>query len=315
MRHLIDSLDLSVAETQEILDLADRIAGDPAAYAHCADGKILATLFYEPSTRTRLSFETAMLNLGGRTLGFAGAEQCSATKGETVADTARVISCYADIIAMRHPKEGAPLRASMYSKIPVINAGDGGHNHPTQTMIDLLTIRQRKGRLDHLKVGFCGDLKFGRTVHSLVNSLVRYSGNEFYFISPEELKVPDYLVEDTLKPTKTPYHEVISLEDTLPRLDVLYMTRVQKERFFNEEDYIRLKDIYILDQEKLNLAKADTPVLHPLPRVDEIATEVDADPRAAYFQQVLNGKFIRMALILSLLDLTDPVTGKKVLVC
>ena len=315
MRHLIDSLDLSVAETQEILDLADRIAGDPAAYAHCADGKILATLFYEPSTRTRLSFETAMLNLGGRTLGFAGAEQCSATKGETVADTARVISCYADIIAMRHPKEGAPLRASMYSKIPVINAGDGGHNHPTQTMIDLLTIRQRKGRLDHLKVGFCGDLKFGRTVHSLVNSLVRYSGNEFYFISPEELKVPDYLVEDTLKPTKTPYHEVISLEDTLPRLDVLYMTRVQKERFFNEEDYIRLKDIYILDQEKLNLAKADMPVLHPLPRVDEIATEVDADPRAAYFLQVLNGKFIRMALILSLLDLTDPVTGKKVLVC
>ena len=315
MRHLIDSLDLSVAETQEILDLADRIAGDPAAYAHCADGKILATLFYEPSTRTRLSFETAMLNLGGRTLGFAGAEQCSATKGETVADTARVVSCYADIIAMRHPKEGAPLRASMYSKIPVINAGDGGHNHPTQTMIDLLTIRQRKGRLDHLKVGFCGDLKFGRTVHSLVNSLVRYPENEFYFISPEELKVPDYLVEDTLKPTKTPYHEVISLEDTLPRLDVLYMTRVQKERFFNEEDYIRLKDIYILDQEKLNLAKADMPVLHPLPRVDEIATEVDADPRAAYFQQVLNGKFIRMALILSLLDLTDPVTGKKVLVC
>lgn len=315
MRHLIDSLDLSVAETQEILDLADRIADDPAAYAHCADGKILATLFYEPSTRTRLSFETAMLNLGGRTLGFAGAEQCSATKGETVADTARVISCYADIIAMRHPKEGAPLRASMYSKIPVINAGDGGHNHPTQTMIDLLTIRQRKGRLDHLKVGFCGDLKFGRTVHSLVNSLVRYPGNEFYFISPEELKVPDYLVEDTLKPANAPYHEVTGLEDTLPELDVLYMTRVQKERFFNEEDYIRLKDIYILDQEKLNLAKADMPVLHPLPRVDEIATEVDADPRAAYFQQVLNGKFIRMALILSLLDLTDPVTGKKVLVC
>lgn len=315
MRHLIDSLDLSVAETQEILDLADRIAGDPAAYAHCADRKILATLFYEPSTRTRLSFETAMLNLGGRTLGFAGAEQCSATKGETVVDTARVISCYADIIAMRHPKEGAPLRASMYSKIPVINAGDGGHNHPTQTMIDLLTIRQRKGRLDHLKVGFCGDLKFGRTVHSLVNSLVRYPENEFYFISPEELKVPDYLIEDTLKPAKAIYHEVTSLEDTLPELDVLYMTRVQKERFFNEEDYIRLKDIYILDQEKLNLAKPDMPVLHPLPRVDEIATEVDADPRAAYFQQVLNGKFIRMALILSLLDLTDPVTGKKVLVC
>ena len=315
MRHLIDSLDLPVAETQEILDLADRIAADPAAYAHCADGKILATLFYEPSTRTRLSFETAMLNLGGRTLGFAGVEQCSATKGETVADTARVVSCYADIIAMRHPKEGAPLRASMYSRIPVINAGDGGHNHPTQTLIDLLTIRQRKGHLDHLKIGFCGDLKFGRTVHSLVNSLVRYPGNEFYFISPEELKVPDYLVEDTLKPANAPYHEVTSLEDTLPELDVLYMTRVQKERFFNEEDYIRLKDIYILDQEKLNLAKADMPVLHPLPRVDEIAPEVDADPRAAYFQQVLNGKFIRMALILSLLDLTDPVTGKKVLVC
>ena len=315
MRHLISPLDLTEEETTRILDLADRIGTHKEAYAHLAEGKQLATLFYEPSTRTRLSFETAMLNLGGRTLGFAGAEQCSATKGETVADTARVISCYADIIAMRHPKEGAPLRASMYSKIPVINAGDGGHNHPTQTMIDLLTIRQRKGRLDHLKVGFCGDLKFGRTVHSLVNSLVRYSGNEFYFISPEELKVPDYLVEDTLKPTKTPYHEVISLEDTLPRLDVLYMTRVQKERFFNEEDYIRLKDIYILDQEKLNLAKADMPVLHPLPRVDEIATEVDADPRAAYFQQVLNGKFIRMALILSLLDLTDPVTGKKVLVC
>lgn len=315
MRHLIDSLDLSVAETQEILDLADRIAADPAAYAHCADGKILATLFYEPSTRTRLSFETAMLNLGGRTLGFAGVEQCSATKGETVADTARVVSCYADIIAMRHPKEGAPLRASMYSRIPVINAGDGGHNHPTQTLIDLLTIRQRKGHLDHLKIGFCGDLKFGRTVHSLVNSLVRYPGNEFYFISPEELKVPDYLVEDTLKPANAPYHEVTSLEDTLPELDVLYMTRVQKERFFNEEDYIRLKDIYILNQEKLNLAKADMPVLHPLPRVDEIAPEVDEDPRAAYFQQVLNGKFIRMALILSLLDLTDPVTGKKVLVC
>ena len=315
MRHLIDSLDLSVAETQEILDLADRIAADPAAYAHCADGKILATLFYEPSTRTRLSFETAMPNLGGKALGFAGAEQCSATKGETVADTARVVSCYADIIAMRHPKEGAPLRASMYSKIPVINAGDGGHNHPTQTMIDLLTIRQRKGRLDHLKVGFCGDLKFGRTVHSLVNSLVRYPENEFYFISPDELKVPDYLIEDTLKPAKAIYHEVTSLEDTLPELDVLYMTRVQKERFFNEEDYIRLKDIYILDQEKLNLAKPDMPVLHPLPRVDEIATEVDDDPRAAYFQQVLNGKFIRMALILSLLGLTDPVTGKKVLSC
>ena len=302
MRHLIDSLDLSVAETQEILDLADRIAGDSAAYAHCADGKILATLFYEPSTRTRLSFETAMLNLGGRTLGFAGAEQCSATKGETVADTARVVSCYADIIAMRHPKEGAPLRASMYSRIPVINAGDGGHNHPTQTMIDLLTIRQRKGHLDHLKIGFCGDLKFGRTVHSLVNSLVRYPGNEFYFISPEELKIPDYLVEDTLKPTNVPYHEVSSLEDTLPELDVLYMTRVQKERFFNEEDYVRMKDFYILDREKMKLAPQDMIVLHPLPRVNEIAAEVDDDPRAAYFKQVQYGVYVRMALILTLLE-------------
>ena len=315
MRHLIDSLDLSVAETQEILDLADRIAGDPAAYAHCADGKILATLFYEPSTRTRLSFETAMLNLGGRTLGFAGAEQCSATKGETVADTARVISCYADIIAMRHPKEGAPLRASMYASVPVINAGDGGHNHPSQTLIDLLTIRQRKGRLDHLTVGFCGDLKFGRTVHSLVNSLVRYPGNQFYFISPEELRVPGYLIDDTLKPTQTPYHEVTSLEETLPKLDVLYMTRVQKERFFNEEDYIRLKGTYILTREKLQAAMADMPVLHPLPRVDEITADVDTDSRAAYFQQVQNGVYIRMALIASLLGLEDPLTGKKVLPC
>ena len=301
MRHLIDSLDLSVAETQEILDLADRIAGDSAAYAHCADGKILATLFYEPSTRTRLSFETAMLNLGGRTLGFAGAEQCSATKGETVADTARVVSCYADIIAMRHPKEGAPLRASMYSRIPVINAGDGGHNHPTQTMIDLLTIRQRKGHLDHLKIGFCGDLKFGRTVHSLVNSLVRYPGNEFYFISPEELKIPDYLVEDTLKPTNVPYHEVSSLEDTLPELDVLYMTRVQKERFFNEEDYLRLRDSYILTEDKLKNARDDMCILHPLPRVNEISTAVDGDPRACYFKQAHNGRFVRMALIMKLL--------------
>lgn len=303
MRHLIDSLDLSVAETQEILDLADRIAGDSAAYAHCADGKILATLFYEPSTRTRLSFETAMLNLGGRTLGFAGAEQCSATKGETVADTARVVSCYADIIAMRHPKEGAPLRASMYSRIPVINAGDGGHNHPTQTMIDLLTIRQRKGHLDHLKIGFCGDLKFGRTVHSLVNSLVRYPGNEFYFISPEELKIPDYLVEDTLKPTNVPYHEVSSLEDTLPELDMLYMTRVQKERFFNEEDYVRLKDFYILTKAKMELAPENMIVLHPLPRVNEISVEVDDDPRAVYFKQAQYAVYVRMALILTLLEI------------
>ncbi len=315
MRHLIDPLDFTLEETNDILDFADRIGQNRSAYAHIADGKKLATLFYEPSTRTRLSFESAMLSLGGQTLGFAGAEQSSATKGETVADTARVISCYADIIAMRHPKEGAPLRASMYATVPVINAGDGGHNHPSQTLIDLLTIRQRKGRLDHLTVGFCGDLKFGRTVHSLVNSLVRYPGNQFYFISPEELRVPGYLIDDTLKPAQTPYHEVTSLEETLPKLDVLYMTRVQKERFFNEEDYIRLKGTYILTREKLQAAKPDMPVLHPLPRVDEITADVDNDSRAAYFQQVQNGVYIRMALIASLLGLEDPLTGKKVLPC
>lgn len=315
MRHLIDPLDFTLEETNDILDFADRIGQNRSAYAHIADGKKLATLFYEPSTRTRLSFESAMLSLGGQTLGFSGAEQSSATKGETVADTARVISCYADIIAMRHPKEGAPLRASMYATVPVINAGDGGHNHPSQTLIDLLTIRQRKGRLDHLTVGFCGDLKFGRTVHSLVNSLVRYPGNQFYFISPEELRVPGYLIDDTLKPAQTPYHEVTSLEETLPKLDVLYMTRVQKERFFNEEDYIRLKGTYILTREKLQAAKPDMPVLHPLPRVDEITADVDNDSRAAYFQQVQNGVYIRMALIASLLGLEDPLTGKKVLPC
>lgn len=313
MRNLIDPLDFTLDETISILDLADRIASNEEAYSHVADSKKLATLFYEPSTRTRLSFESAMLSLGGKTLGFAGANQSSATKGETVADTARVVSCYADIIAMRHPKEGAPLRASMYSSIPVINAGDGGHNHPTQTLIDLMTIRHRKGRLDNLTIGFCGDLKFGRTVHSLVNSLVRFNGNKFYFISPEELKVPDYLIEDTLIPNKSVYKEVRSLEDTLPELDVLYMTRVQRERFFNEDDYIRLKDTYILNKEKLQLAPADMPVLHPLPRVDEISTDVDTDKRAAYFEQVQNGKYIRMALIMSLLELTDPLTGKKVL--
>ena len=315
MRHLIDPLDFTPEETNNILDFADRIGNNRSAYAHIADGKKLATLFYEPSTRTRLSFESAMLNLGGQTLGFAGAEQSSATKGETVADTARVISCYADIIAMRHPKEGAPLRASMYSTVPVINAGDGGHNHPSQTLIDLLTIRQRKGCLDHLTVGFCGDLKFGRTVHSLVNSLVRYPGNQFYFISPEELRVPGYLIDDTLKPSGTSYEEVTSLEKTLPKLDVLYMTRVQKERFFNEEDYIRLKGTYILTKEKLRAASPDMPVLHPLPRVDEITPDVDTDSRAAYFQQVQNGVYIRMALIASLLGLEDPLTGKKVLPC
>ena len=313
MRHLIDPLDFTLEETTKVLDLADRIAENPEVYSHVADGKKIATLFYEPSTRTRLSFESAMLSLGGKALSFAGAEQSSATKGETVADTARVVSCYADIIAMRHPKEGAPLRASMYATVPVINAGDGGHNHPTQTLIDLMTIRQRKGHLDHLTVGFCGDLKFGRTVHSLVNSLVRHPGNEFYFISPEELKIPDYVMEETLKPNHSFYKEVTSLEETLPKLDVLYMTRVQKERFFNEEDYVRLKDTYILNREKLNLAQPDMPVLHPLPRVDEIATDVDQDPRAAYFDQVQNGKYIRMALIMALLEIPDPLTGRTVL--
>ena len=315
MKHLIEPADLTDAETLAVLNLADRIAANPGAYAHAAERKKLATLFYEPSTRTRLSFESAMLNLGGQTLGFSGADQSSATKGETVADTARVVSCYADIIAMRHPKEGAPLRASMYAKVPVINAGDGGHNHPTQTLIDLMTIRQRLGRLDHLTVGFCGDLKFGRTVHSLVNSLVRFPGNRFYFISPEELKVPDYLVEDTLNPCGVEYHEVRSLEETLSKLDVLYMTRVQKERFFNEEDYIRLKGVYTLNTAKLALAKQTMPVLHPLPRVDEIAPDVDSDPRAAYFDQVQNGVYVRMALILALLGIPDPVTGEKVLEC
>ena len=256
-----------------------------------------------------------MLRLGGKVLGFPDAGVSSASKGETVADTIRIISCYADIAAMRHPKEGAPLRASLYSKIPVINAGDGGHSHPTQTLLDMMTIRRRKGRLDNLTIGFCGDLKFGRTVHSLIKSLARYDNVKFVLISPEELRVPDYIINEVLEPRGIPYIETRNLEGALPDLDILYMTRVQRERFFNEEDYIRLKDIYMLHQEKRNLAKADMPVLHPLPRVDEIAPEVDADPRAAYFQQVLNGKFIRMALILSLLDLTDPVTGKKVFLC
>ena len=244
MRHLIDPLDFTLEETKNILDLADRIKQNPDAYSHVADGKRIATLFYEPSTRTRLSFESAMLSLGGQVIGFAGAEMSSASKGETVADTSRVVSCYADIIAMRHPKEGAPLVASMYSSIPVINAGDGGHNHPTQTLIDLMTIRQLKGHLDNITIGFCGDLKFGRTVHSLVNSLVRYKNNRFYFISPDELKVPAYTIEDTLKPYNSEYYEVSSLEETLPKLDVLYMTRVQKERFFSEDEYLRLKDTY-----------------------------------------------------------------------
>lgn len=271
MRHLITPMDLSVEETMNILDLAERISIGPQLYKHVADGRQLATLFYEPSTRTRLSFESAMLSLGGQTLGFSSAAQSSASKGETVADTVRVVSCYADIIAMRHPKEGAPLQASIYSRIPIINAGDGGHAHPTQTLIDMMTIRQRKGRLNNLTIGFCGDLKFGRTVHSLVSSLTRFSDNKFYFISPEELRIPDYLRDDVLNPSNSTYEEVSSLEDTLPKLDVLYMTRVQKERFFNEEEYLRLKDVYILDEEKLKLADKDMPVLHPLPRVDEIS--------------------------------------------
>ena len=313
MRHLITPTDLTVDETLDILNLAERIRSNPKLYRHVANGRQLATLFYEPSTRTRLSFESAMLSRGGQTQGFSSADQSSATKGETVADTTRVISCYADIIAMRHPKEGAPLRASMYSKIPVINAGDGGHAHPTQTMIDLMTIRQRKGRLDHLTIGFCGDLKFGRTVHSLVSSLVRFPENRFYFISPKELCIPEYMKTDVLTPSHSIYKEVFSLENTLPQLDVLYMTRVQKERFFNEEEYIRLKDIYVLNEEKLQQAKPDMPVLHPLPRVDEISLDVDNDPRAAYFDQVQNGKYIRMALIMSLLGIPDPATGETIL--
>ena len=261
------------------------------------------------------SFEAAMMELGGNVLGFSSASSSSSTKGESVGDTVKIVSCYADIIAMRHYKEGAPMLASMKSDVPIINAGDGGHNHPTQTLIDMMTIRQRKGRLDHLTIGFCGDLKFGRTVHSLVNSLVRYPDNQFYFISPSELCVPEYLIEDTLKPAKVPYHEIDDLEDTLPKLDVLYMTRVQKERFFNEEDYVRLKGTYMLTKEKLELAPADMPVLHPLPRVDEISLDVDSDKRAAYFQQVQNGVYVRMALIMALLDIPDPVTGEEVLSC
>ena len=312
MRHLIEPKNFTDKEIQDVLDLAERIASNPEMYSHVADGKKLATLFYEPSTRTRLSFEAAMLSLGGKTLGFSSAEQSSATKGETVADTIRVVGCYADIVAMRHPKEGAPLLASMYAKVPVINAGDGGHNHPTQTMIDLMTIRSRKGKLDHLKIGFCGDLKFGRTVHSLTKALMRYEGNEFWFISPEELRIPEYL-EKMLQRQNISYHECDNLENVLPELDVLYMTRVQKERFFNEEDYVRLKDRYILTEEKLSLAKKDMPVLHPLPRVNEIACEVDNDPRAAYFEQVQNGLYVRMALIIALLRLKDPIKGEVIL--
>lgn len=315
MRHLIDPLDFTMEESLRLMDLADRIRQDPTAYQDVAARKKLATLFYEPSTRTRLSFEAAMLNLGGKVLGFPDAGVSSASKGETVADTIRVISCYADIAAMRHPKEGAPLRASRYSRIPVINAGDGGHSHPTQTLLDMLTIRRRKGRLDDLTIGFCGDLKFGRTVHSLIKSLARCEGMKFILISPEELRVPDYIIHEFLEPKNIPFMEVRSLEDALPDLDILYMTRVQKERFFNEEDYVRLKNSYILTEAKLGLAREDMAVLHPLPRVNEITLDVDNDPRAAYFEQVQNGVYIRMALIMTLLGLKDPLTGEVAFEC
>ena len=305
MRHLMSPLDFSVEELDKVLNLANDIEKNPEKYAHVCDGKIMATLFYEPSTRTRLSFESAMLRLGGKVLGFSSADSSSAAKGESVADTIRVVSCYADICAMRHPKEGAPLVASMASEIPVINAGDGGHQHPTQTLTDLLTIRSLKGRLDNITIGLCGDLKFGRTVHSLIEALVRYTGVKFVLISPEELRVPDYIKEDVLKASGHEFEEVERLEEVLPKLDLLYRTRVQKERFFNEEDYVRMKDFYILDKAKMDLAGPDMLVLHPLPRVNEISTEVDSDPRAAYFKQAQYGVYVRMALILTLLKEVD----------
>ena len=303
MRHLMSPLDLSKEELEDLLTLASDIEKNPKKYAHVCDDKRLATCFYEPSTRTRLSFEAAMMNLGGKDLGFSSARSSSAAKGESVADTIRVVSCYADICAMRHPKEGAPLVASMASSIPVINAGDGGHQHPTQTLTDLLTIRSLKGRLDNLTIGLCGDLKFGRTVHSLIEALVlRYSNVKFVLISPEELRVPSYIREDILEKHHVEFEEVERLEDALPKLDILYMTRVQKERFFNEEDYVRMKDFYILDKQKMELAPKDMYILHPLPRVNEIAVEVDDDPRAAYFKQAQYGVYVRMALILRLLE-------------
>ena len=302
MRHLMRPLDFSLEELDQLFELAEDIEKNPGKYAHSCDGKKLATCFYEPSTRTRLSFETAMLNLGGSVIGFSDAGSSSAAKGESVSDTIRVISCFADICAMRHPKEGAPMVAATHSTIPVINAGDGGHQHPTQTLTDLLTIRAIKGRLDHFTIGLCGDLKFGRTVHSLINALVRYNDIQFVFISPEELTIPDYIIE-MLREKNIPFREVRKLEDVMPELDILYMTRVQKERFFNEEDYVRLKDYYILDTEKMELAKKDMIVLHPLPRVNEISVEVDSDPRAVYFRQVQYGVYVRMALIMTLLGI------------
>ncbi len=304
MRHLLNPLDFSVEEIEKLLDLATDIKSNPSKYSHVCEGKKLATLFYEPSTRTRLSFEAAMLNLGGKTLGFHSADSSSASKGESVADTIRVISCYADIAAMRHPKEGAPRVASQFSKIPVINAGDGGHQHPTQTLTDLLTIRSLKGRLSDMTVGLCGDLKFGRTVHSLINALVRYPNIKFILISPPELRVPSYIRKDVLEANNIEYKEIYNLDEALPELDILYMTRVQRERFFNEEDYIRLKDSYILTKKKMQLARPDMYILHPLPRVNEISVEVDDDPRAAYFMQAQYGVYVRMALIMTLLEVS-----------
>lgn len=303
MKHLLSPLDLSVSELTDLLDLARDISKDPKKYSHICDGKKLATLFYEPSTRTRLSFESAMLNLGGSVLGFSSANSSSASKGESVSDTIRVISCYADICAMRHPKEGAPMVAASKSSIPVINAGDGGHQHPTQTLTDLMTIRELRGSLDNFTIGLCGDLKFGRTVHSLINSLVRYSNVRFVLISPKELRIPDYIRDDVLSANNAEFIEVESLEEAIPQLDILYMTRVQRERFFSEDEYLRMKDFYVLDTAKMALAKDNMYVLHPLPRVNEISVEVDDDPRAAYFKQVQYGVYVRMALIMTLLDL------------
>ncbi len=307
MKHLLSPLDLSVDETEDLLNLASRIAKDPEKFSHCCDGKKLATLFYEPSTRTRLSFEAAMINLGGSILGFSSADSSSASKGESVSDTIRVISCYADICAMRHPKEGAPMVAAEKSGIPVINAGDGGHQHPTQTLTDLMTIRELRGSLDNFTIGLCGDLKFGRTVHSLIRSLIRYKNVKFILISPKELRVPDYIREDVLIHNNVEFEEVERLEDVIPQLDILYMTRVQKERFFSEDEYLRMKDFYILNKEKMAAAKDNMYVLHPLPRVNEISVEIDDDPRAAYFKQVQFGVYVRMALILTLLGLDKTV--------
>lgn len=313
MRHLIDQLDFSQQETQRLLTLAKEISQNMPEYAHACNGKILGTLFYEPSTRTRLSFESAMMRLGGTVLGFASSESSSASKGESVADTIRMISCYADIAAMRHYKEGAPAVAARFSGIPVINAGDGGHQHPTQTLTDLMTIQKAKGKIDGITIGLCGDLKFGRTVHSLIKSLVRYPNVKFLFISPQELRIPDYIIQEVVVPSGCMYEEVESLEPVISELDVLYMTRVQRERFFNEEDYVRLKDSYILNLDRLSCAKKDLSILHPLPRVNEIAAEVDADPRALYFQQAQNGVYVRMALILTLLGLAPGILEEDAL--